>query len=64
MPAGRSRGATIQLGARLMPPPEPAVPGAYDYGRVAWFDGIGGTGRGFGPVTIVTPVAKWPRALR
>ena len=55
VPAGLSRGATIQLGARLMPPPEPAVPGAYDYGRVAWFDGIGGTGRGFGPVTIVTP---------
>ncbi|MDB5703638.1 MAG: competence protein ComEC [Sphingomonas bacterium] len=55
VPAGLSRGATIQLGARLMPPPQPAVPGAYDYSRVAWFDGIGATGRGFGPVKIVTP---------
>ncbi len=26
VPAGLSRGATIRLGARLMPPPQPAVP--------------------------------------
>ncbi|MGO8609474.1 hypothetical protein ACC848_41665, partial [Rhizobium johnstonii] len=37
-----------------MPPPQPAVPGAYDYARVAWFDRIGGTGRGFAPVHIVS----------
>ncbi len=55
VPAGLTRGATIRLQARLMPPPQPAVPGAYDYARVAWFDEIGGTGRGFAPVTIVTP---------
>ncbi|GAA0336144.1 ComEC/Rec2 family competence protein [Sphingomonas oligophenolica] len=64
MPPGLSRGATIRLGARLMPPPEPAVPGAYDYGRVAWFDGIGGTGRGFGPVTIVAPGVANGNGLR
>ncbi|MEN2786670.1 ComEC/Rec2 family competence protein [Sphingomonas qilianensis] len=55
VPAGLTRGATIGLRARLMPPPEPAVPGAYDYARVAWFDRIGATGRGFAPVTIVKP---------
>ncbi|MDO7841150.1 ComEC/Rec2 family competence protein [Sphingomonas immobilis] len=54
VPAGLTRGAVISLGARLMPPPGPAVPGAYDYARVAWFDGIGATGRGFAPVKIVT----------
>jgi competence protein ComEC len=64
VPAGLSRGATIRLGARLMPPPQPAVPGAYDYARVAWFDGIGGTGRGFGPVTIVSPGASGGSGLR
>ena len=64
VPAGLSRGAVIRLGARLMPPPEPAVPGAYDYGRVAWFDGIGATGRGFAPVTIVTPGAAQGNGLR
>jgi competence protein ComEC len=55
VPPGLTRGATIRLQARLMPPPQPAVPGAYDYARVAWFDEIGGTGRGFAPVTIVAP---------
>lgn len=64
VPKGLSRGATIQLGARLMPPPEPAVPGAYDYGRVAWFDGIGATGRGFGPVTITAPGISSGSGLR
>lgn len=55
VPAGLVPGATIRLGARLMPPAEPAVPGAYDFARVAWFSKIGGTGRGFPPIEIVTP---------
>lgn len=46
-------GAIISLRARLMPPPEAAVPGAYDFARLAWFQGIGATGRALGPVTIV-----------
>lgn len=57
-PAGLSAGATIRLRARLMPPPEPAVPGAYDFGRVAWFAGLGATGRAFAPVAIVSPGAS------
>jgi len=52
-PAGIAPGATIRLRARLMPPPPPAVPGAYDFARVAWFAGIGATGRGFAPVQIL-----------
>ncbi|WP_375392872.1 ComEC/Rec2 family competence protein [uncultured Sphingomonas sp.] len=54
-PAGLAAGAVVKLRARLMPPPGAGVPGAYDYARQAWFDGVGGTGRGFAPVTIVTP---------
>ncbi|MBX9813518.1 MAG: ComEC/Rec2 family competence protein, partial [Sphingomonas sp.] len=54
-PAGLSEGARLRLRARLLPPPPPAVPGAYDYARVAWFAGIGATGRGFAPVAILTP---------
>lgn len=53
VPEGLVPGATLRLSARLMPPPEPAVPGAYDYARTAWFDGIGATGRGFGPVSVI-----------
>lgn len=54
-PPGLGEGAVTRLGARLMPPAAPALPGAYDYARVAWFDRVGATGRGFGPVTVLTP---------
>jgi competence protein ComEC len=55
VPAGLTRGAVVKLRARLMPPAPPAVPGAYDFERVAWFDRLGATGRGFAPVEIVSP---------
>ncbi|MET0309131.1 MAG: ComEC/Rec2 family competence protein [Sphingomonas sp.] len=55
MPAGLSRGAVIDLRARLMPPAPPSVPGAYDFARVAWFNGLGATGKAFAPVRVVTP---------
>ncbi len=53
-PVGLVPGTTIHLRARLMPPPSAAVPGAYDFARVAWFAGIGATGRGYAPVKIVS----------
>ncbi len=53
VPAGLAAGARLRLRARLMPPPAAAVPGAYDFARVAWFGGIGATGRGFAPVTVL-----------
>ena len=52
VPPGLGRGAIVSMKARLMPPPPPAVPGAYDFERVAWFAGLGATGRGFAPVTV------------
>lgn len=52
-PGGLGRGAVVRMRARLMPPPEAALPGAYDYARVAWFDGVGATGRGFAPVEVL-----------
>lgn len=52
-PNGLAPGARVALRARLMPPAPPAVPGAYDFARVAWFDGIGATGRALGRVTII-----------
>ncbi|HWK36920.1 ComEC/Rec2 family competence protein [Sphingomonas sp.] len=64
VPAGLTRGAVIGLRARLMPPQGAAVPGAYDYARVAWFDRIGATGRGFAPVTVIAPGAAPGSDLR
>ncbi len=55
VPAGLTRRAVIRLRARLLPPPDAAVPGAYSYARAAWFAGVGATGRGFAPVRIVSP---------
>jgi competence protein ComEC len=52
-PAALEAGATVRLRGYLMPPAPAAVPGAYDFARAAWFQGIGGTGR----VTVVRLVA-------
>ncbi len=46
-------GMRVRLRATLMPPPPPAVPGAYDFGRDLWFQGIGATGFGFGRVEVL-----------
>jgi competence protein ComEC len=53
-PAGLEAGATVRLRGYLMPPAPAAVPGAYDFARAAWFQGIGGTGR----VTLVRVAAS------
>ena len=52
-PEGMEAGATVRLRGYLMPPAPAALPGAYDFARAAWFQGIGGTGR----VTLVRIVA-------
>ncbi|QTH19948.1 ComEC/Rec2 family competence protein [Rhizorhabdus wittichii] len=46
-------GGRIRVRARLMPPAPPAVPGAYDFARAAWFQGIGATGKALDPPGIV-----------
>jgi len=37
-------GVAVRLRATLMPPSEPALPGDYDFGRQAWFAGLGAVG--------------------
>ncbi|WBO23662.1 ComEC/Rec2 family competence protein [Sphingomonas abietis] len=53
--AGLAPGATLAARARLVPPPSAAVPGAYDYAAVAWFAGIGATGKALAPVRLIAP---------
>lgn len=50
--------AVVRLRARLMPPAPPMLPGAYNFARAAWFDGIAATGSVLGPVSIVRPPAS------
>jgi competence protein ComEC len=53
-------GSAVRLNAMLGPPPPPAAPGAYDFGRDAWFDGIGGVGFGLTlPQVVELPKAPW-----
>ncbi len=55
VPEGLATKAVLRLRARLMPPPLPAVPGAYDFARKAWFDQLGATGRAFAPIVVIRP---------
>ena len=51
-------GAPVRLLAILNPPPAPAAPGAYDFGRNAWFEGLGGSAFALGetrPADLADP---------
>lgn len=52
-PGDVAEGARIVLRARLMPPAAPMLPGAYDFARRAWFDGLAATGTVLGDVRVV-----------
>jgi competence protein ComEC len=47
-----------------MPPSEPALPGDYDFGRQAWFAGIGAVGYSLSPPVIEAGAAEAPADLR
>ena len=42
-------GSAIRVFALLDPPPGPAAPGAYDFARDDWFEGVGGVGLALRP---------------
>lgn len=51
-------GSHVTLRATLGPPPGPAYPGGFDFGRAIWLDGIGATGYALGrPQPSPTDVA-------
>lgn len=66
---GLSEGALVALDARLMPPAPPPLPGAYDFARAAWFEGLAATGSVLGEVRVLEPGredgagAHWQRRL-
>ena len=46
-----SPGDRVSVRAALRPPPEPAIPGGFDFRRVAWFQQLGAIGFATGNVT-------------
>jgi len=64
LPHEAGRGARLSFRARLMPPPPPAVPGAYDFASRAYFVGIGASGRALPPIRVETPGADVASGLR
>lgn len=57
-------GDYVSATARLLPPPEPARPGGYDFARDAYFRGIGAVGSIVGKVEQPTPPRPPDLALR
>lgn len=56
-------GSAIRVMALIDPPPGPAAPGAYDFARDAWFEGIGGVGLAMRPPEPAI-LARPPLALQ
>jgi competence protein ComEC len=57
-------GDAIRTRATLMPPPEPAAPGAFDFGRYYWFMGLGGSGYVTGKIEPMPNAPPVPFDLR
>ena len=54
-------GERIAVRAQLVPPPEPVVPGGYDFARWAWFERIGAVGSARGALRVLSrdDVGAW-----
>ena len=52
---GALAGMQIEVFARLLPPPGPVAPGAFDYARLAYFERIGATGFSLGALNMTAP---------
>ncbi len=50
-------GSWVHVTAVLMPPPAPAAPGAYDFGRTAYYLQLGGVGYAYGRPKPIAPLA-------
>ncbi len=57
-------GDVVAATARLLPPPEAARPGGYDFARDAYFQGLGAVGSLVGAVAIRAPTEPPPMSLR
>lgn len=61
---GLKPGDAVRLRATLRPPPMPALPGGYDFARMAWFQGLGATGYALAAAEIEAPPAGYANSTR
>lgn len=64
LPPDLVEGEQIAVRARLVPPPDAAIPGGYDFARAAWFMRIGGTGKALDPLRRLGPATGGGESLR
>jgi competence protein ComEC len=58
-------GAAVRFTVLLNPPPAPASPGAFDFARSAYFNGVGGVGVALKPPTLIDlPRPPWRLELQ
>ena len=62
--AGLRPGDALRLTATLGPPAEPSLPGGFDFGRQAWYLGIGGVGYSMQAASIDTEAGPLPWQMR
>jgi competence protein ComEC len=55
VPNDLAPGSWVSFRASLMTPPAPAAPGDYDFGRWAFYEGIGAVGFSFGQPKLIPP---------
>ncbi len=63
-PSEARAGDTVRVRAMLSPPPAPAVPGGYDYGRQLFFEEIGAVGFAFGAARVIARPQEKPLSVR
>ncbi|WP_240791102.1 ComEC/Rec2 family competence protein [Roseomonas sp. AR75] len=59
-PARPMPGDSLAARVLLREPGGPVVPGAWDFGRAAYFSGLGGSGTALGPVAVTSGGGEWP----
>lgn len=57
---GLGPGALARMRVRLVPPAPPMLPGAYDFARAAWFQGLAATGSVLDPPVVLMPAPATP----
>jgi competence protein ComEC len=61
---GLTAGDVVNIRARLIGPQNASVPGGFDFSRVAWFQGLGATGKALGPIKRISAAQDAGSGLR